>query len=329
MDLDPFVFTAFTEHDLLSGGATNLFVGSTLVIPTAPSVTVNVLDDDPILSGDNVQSEYSEDETGQEATAVGSDGQEIGNGGPIYGECFYWVSDSEGNQYMLVEIEQEGSSLEVFAFHSDYGTPSAGATLTVDRKVNVKDNTVVLEYDKLNAGFADPDPDPEPDPRFDYQFTAYNEFDLLPAGKMNLFVGDTISLPPTATVTIGVTDDESVLSGDNIQSEFADDTTGQTAAILDLNGQELGNGAKIFAECFYWVVDSSFNRYQMVEIEQEGTPDDYFVFHSDYGVPDTGVELYVESKVNVKNKTLVVDYNDLVTTDDYLVPNVDADSLSF
>lgn len=50
----------------------------------------------------------------------------------------------------------------------------------------------------------------------------------------------------------------------------------------------------------------------MIEVEQQGTLDDYFVFHRDYGVPETGVEFLVASNKNVRDKTDEIDYADLV-----------------
>jgi hypothetical protein len=314
-------FFVFKETDLTQNGAKNFFVGSTITMPTETTVTMSVTDDDGSLSGDNITSESSDDNTGQTATITDSEGNELGNGGKIYGEVYYEVSDSLGNVYRLVEIEQEGTGGDFFAFVADYGFPPAGAELTVDRKLNIKDSTFYPDYESFGASVVDPGPEPEPEPQGDYQFTAYNEFDLITvAGKKNLFVGDTIVIPDEPTVFVSVTDDDGFLSGDNITTEFADDESGQTAAITNGNGQEIGNGNQIFGECFYWVSDANGNQYQLIEVEQEGSKDDYFAFHQDFGAPEAGTELHVDRKVNVKNKTMIIEYDDLITDDELVIP---------
>ncbi|WP_417525055.1 hypothetical protein [Marinovum sp.] len=314
-----FSFTALAETDLTLNGSSNFFVGDTLLMPDAPTLTITVTDDDGSLSGDNLTSEQADDTTGQTATITDADGVEQGNGGQIYGEAYFWVSDSAGTLYCLIEIEQEGASGDAFAFHADYGVPAAGTYLTVESKHNVKESTILPDYADLTAGGVTPDPEPEPepepepdpDPFTEYSFTAFNEFDLTMDGYKNLFVGHSFVMPDAPTLTITVSDDDTSLSGDNLTSEYADDETGQTGTVVDTNGTEVGNGAQLYAECFYWVSDAAGNRYMLLEIEQEGTPDDYFVFHTDYGVPEAGVELFVEEKRNVKDSTIIPDYADM------------------
>ncbi|WP_417208502.1 hypothetical protein [Antarctobacter sp.] len=306
-------FSAYRESDLTLNGRSNFFVGDTIIIPGTTTVSITINDDDGFLSGDNISNENADDTSGQTAAILNADGDEIGSGGQVYGEAFYWVSDASGNQYALVEIEQEDGGGDFFAFVSDYGIPEAGTELHVESKVNIKNSTLIPEYQNLAGAppAPEPEPEPEPDPEPQFVFTAFNEFDLTMAGKENLFVGDTIMLPSDPTLVISVEDDDAFLSGDNLVSEYADDETGQVAAVTRLDGVEVGNGGQIFGEAYYWVVDPNNNRFLMVEIEQEGSEDDYFAFHTDYGVPESGVELYVERKVNIKDNTLIPEYEGL------------------
>lgn len=318
--VDTFEFSVFRETDLIINGRTKFFLRDTIRVPEASTVTITVTDDDGVLSGDNDTDEVADDDSGQEATIIDSDGNELGSGGKIYGEVYYWVSDDAGNRYMLVEIEQEGTAADFFAFVTDFGIPDPGTELTVDRKVNIKDNTLLPEYQTLAASLADPDPDPDPDtdpdpdpepnpdPEPDYTFTAFNEFDLTLEGRENLFAGFNIMLPSTPTVFISVDDYDPYLSGDNLVNEYADDETGQVAAVRNAAGEKIGNGGQIFGEAYYWVSDSAGNRYMMIEIEQEGSADYYFAFHTDYGLPPSGVELFVEVKYNIKDSNFLLEY---------------------
>lgn len=141
-----------------------------------------------------------------------------------------------------------------------------------------------------------------------YEITAFSEVDLLSAGDHNLGCGDTFTMPGSATVCISVTDNDSILSGDNWCNENANDKSGQTALITGENGAELGNGGQIYAESYYWVSDQNGNWYVMIEVEQEGTDDDYFTFYTGngYSVPPEGAVLTVGSQCNVKGNW--VDY---------------------
>ena len=121
-------FTAFAESDLVSG---NLGCGATFEMPSCSSVSFKVKDNDEYLSGDSKCNENSDDRYGQTATIQDSDGNELGNGGQIYGESFWWVKDQHGNWYVLVEIEQEGTNDDYFTFYTGngYGVPPAGVRL--------------------------------------------------------------------------------------------------------------------------------------------------------------------------------------------------------
>ena len=144
-----------------------------------------------------------------------------------------------------------------------------------------------------------------------YEFSAFTEADLLAAGAEGRGVscGDTFTMPGGATTCFEVSDNDSTLSGDNWCNENANDKYGQTAAITGENGQELGNGGQIYAEKYFWVCDDAGNWYVMIEIEQEGSNDDYFTFYTGHGytVPEEGVELTVYSSCNVRGSW--IDFN--------------------
>ncbi|MEM1159491.1 MAG: SdrD B-like domain-containing protein [Pseudomonadota bacterium] len=139
-----------------------------------------------------------------------------------------------------------------------------------------------------------------------YEFTAFDEQALLDAGSGNgsiLGCGDTFTMPASATVCFEVKDNDAFLSGDSKKNENANDHSHQTAHITDAeSGNELGNGGQIYAEVYHWVYDQDGNWYVMIEIEQEGTGDDYFTFYNGYGyeTPAEGTELTVHSSCNVK-----------------------------
>lgn len=132
-------FTAFTEDALLnagSGNGSNLGYGDSFTMPTSADVTFAVTDDDPYLSGDSQNNENANDSSYQTAT-ITIDGEEVGNGGQVYGEQYFWVQGSSGNWYVMIEIEQEGAGDDYFTFYNAYGVPEAGETLTVSCGGNI------------------------------------------------------------------------------------------------------------------------------------------------------------------------------------------------
>jgi serine-aspartate repeat-containing protein C/D/E len=145
-----FEFTAWSEDDLVSG---NLCPGSVFTVPDCATTTFEVRDDDRYLSGDSCYNENADDRRYQKASIL-EHGEEVGNGGQIYAEQYFWVQDQHGNWYVLVEIEQEGSSDSWFTFHESYGRPPAGAELTVKSACNVTSDW--LKYDDLDAGCLKP-----------------------------------------------------------------------------------------------------------------------------------------------------------------------------
>ncbi|MEM7507266.1 MAG: SdrD B-like domain-containing protein [Pseudomonadota bacterium] len=138
-----------------------------------------------------------------------------------------------------------------------------------------------------------------------YEFTAYSEADLVHG---NLNCGDTFTVPDSATTCITVYDNDPFLSGDNRCNENANDRYGQHAKIEGPDGDELGNHRQIYAESYHIVKDAHGNKYVLIEIEQEGTNDDYFTFYTGHGfeVPPAGTELTVVYTGNVKGNW--VDY---------------------
>lgn len=146
-----------------------------------------------------------------------------------------------------------------------------------------------------------------------YEFTAYTEADLLAAGAEGHSVscGDTFTMSGTATTCFEVSDNDAFLSGDNYCNENANDHYGQQASITGETGQEIGNGGQIYAEKYFWVCDDAGNWYVMINIEQEGSGEDYFTFYTGHGytVPEEGTELTVYSSSNVKGSW--IDFKDL------------------
>ena len=135
-----------------------------------------------------------------------------------------------------------------------------------------------------------------------YEFTAFAEDDLASDG--NLSCGDTFTMPGNATICFSVTDNDSRLSGDSRCNENANDHSYQTASIIDAaTGEELGNGGQIYGESYHWVSDQNGNWYVLIEIEQEGTGDDYFTFYTGHGysIPPEGTQLTVHSQCNISD----------------------------
>jgi FlaG/FlaF family flagellin (archaellin) len=138
--------TAFTGNDLFSGGKAQC--GLTFDMAAVASTCISVSDDDSKLSGDC--RDNATDCTGQKAGITDADGNEMGNGGQIYAEKYFWVTDENGFKYVLIEIEQEGSGAKFYTFHSAYGIPPEGAELTVGSSCNVSSEWI--KYDDLGAG---------------------------------------------------------------------------------------------------------------------------------------------------------------------------------
>ena len=144
--------TAFTEADLLQPGDHSLGCGDSFTMPGSATTCISVKDNDAFLSGDSRRNENSDDKKGQTASITGENGEELGNGGQIYAEFYYWVCDTEGNWYVMIEIEQEHTNDDFYTFYTGHGydVPPEGAELTVYSRCDVKGNW--LDYKCLDAG---------------------------------------------------------------------------------------------------------------------------------------------------------------------------------
>ena len=162
MSYTTYEFTAFTEADLLGAGAegNSVSCGDTFTMPAGATTCFEVKDNDRYLSGDNKRNENANDKKGQTAEITGEDGEALGNGGQIYAEKYFWVCDDAGNWYVMINIEQEGSSEDYFTFYTGHGytVPEEGVELTVYSSCNVKGSW--LDFKCLDAGVKfEPDPD--------------------------------------------------------------------------------------------------------------------------------------------------------------------------
>lgn len=134
----------------------------------------------------------------------------------------------------------------------------------------------------------------------EFEFTAFSGMDLLEQGDTQLSCGDSFTMPVSVTACITVTDNVSSLSGDARRNESGDDRSGQTADI-ELNGQEVADDVKIYAEHYTVLHDEHGNCYFLIEIEIAGSDsddsNDFFAFYGD--VPPAGAQLSVVSSGNV------------------------------
>ncbi|MEP4194696.1 MAG: SdrD B-like domain-containing protein [Aliishimia sp.] len=160
-NMTTYEFTAFSEAQLLAqgGNGSSIGCGDTFTMPTLADTCLTVEDNDKYLSGDSWCNENANDSSGQKA-AITQNGQEVGNGGQIYAEVFYWVTDQNGNKYVMIEVEQEGTGEDFFTFYSGHGyeLPPAGAELTVGSACNVTSDWV--NFETLGAGDKEPEPAP-------------------------------------------------------------------------------------------------------------------------------------------------------------------------
>ena len=141
-----YAFTAFSASQLSSGG---IGCGTTFKMPTYADSYLSVSDNDRSLSGDTCRDENADDSSGQTAS-ISTKGSAVGNGGQIYAESSFWVTDQHGCRYMLIKIEQEGSSGAYYTFNSAYGMPCAGAQLTIGKECDV--GSCGVDYSCLGAG---------------------------------------------------------------------------------------------------------------------------------------------------------------------------------
>ena len=142
-----YAFTAFSGAQLFSSGGGGC--GTTFKMPGYADSYLSVSDNDRSLSGDTCRNENADDSSGQTA-AISTKGSTAGNGGQIYAESALWVTDQHGCRYMLIKIEQEGSTNAYYTFNSAYGMPCAGAQLTVGKECDV--GSCGIDYSCLGAG---------------------------------------------------------------------------------------------------------------------------------------------------------------------------------
>ena len=119
----PFSFSAFKESDLAQG---NLGHGTVFTQPSVATLTISVLDNDAALSGDFY--DRALDRHGQHAEILDG-GSDIGSGGRLYAERTFHVTDQNGVEYVLVELEQEGNHADYFTYRG--AVPPAGSVLHV------------------------------------------------------------------------------------------------------------------------------------------------------------------------------------------------------
>lgn len=138
-----------------------------------------------------------------------------------------------------------------------------------------------------------------------YEFTAFSESDLQDAGiSGGVSCGDSFTMPASASLCIKVEDNDAYLSGDGRRwsNDQASDRSYQTAEIsVGEDGAEVGNSGQIYAEKYFWVCDQDGNWYALIEIEQEGSSENYYTFHADYGVPPADAILTVSSSCNIRS----------------------------
>lgn len=140
-----------------------------------------------------------------------------------------------------------------------------------------------------------------------FEFSAFRESDFTDG---NIGRWSTFEMPDSATLNIAVEDNDAYLSGDSWRNENATDYRGQQANIT-ADGEEIGNGGQIYAEQYMWLRDNLGNYYVMVEIEQEGTNEDYFTFYEPYGIPAAGTTLTVVGSGNITTCGWNPRYDDL------------------
>lgn len=131
-------------------GAPTLGVGTTFAVSSNPNVALAVMDDDGFLSGDAASNDLADDASGQTAD-ITVDGLPAGNGGKIYAETLWTVTDGS-NTFLLVEIEQEGLATDYFSFIDiapAAGFPNPGAMIEVLASANV--DTQLLPYGNIGT----------------------------------------------------------------------------------------------------------------------------------------------------------------------------------
>ena len=139
MTLTSYSFTAFAEKDLFAG---HVAKGLVFTQPDHPTLTFTVEDNDAHLSGDFL--DFAIDMSEQEAS-IARGSEEQGNGRQIYAEKVIHLDGDDGQEYQLVQIEQEGSAANYYTYVGM--APPAGVMLTVGNSNNV----LSVDYAKLEG----------------------------------------------------------------------------------------------------------------------------------------------------------------------------------
>ena len=132
-----------------------------------------------------------------------------------------------------------------------------------------------------------------------FTFTAFEGVDLFEHGRIARHLEFT--MPEAATLEVTVTDNDRFLSGDALFNEKGDDFFGQHATITR-DGEEIGNGGKLYAEQVWHLTGDDGKTYRLVELEQPGHLPDNFTFLG--AVPPAGTVLTVGGNANVTGKGL-------------------------
>lgn len=127
-----------------------------------------------------------------------------------------------------------------------------------------------------------------------FTFTGFTEADLF--GGEHIARHVSFTMPDAATLEFSVTDNDDHLSGDAFRNERGDDRSGQIAEILR-DGEEIGNGGRLYAEKVWHLTGDNGESYRLVELEQPGHLPDNFTFVG--AVPPAGVSLKVGGSSNV------------------------------
>ncbi|MEM7678680.1 MAG: fasciclin domain-containing protein, partial [Myxococcota bacterium] len=116
-------------------------------MPSAPTVSITVTDDDNRLGPDADRTDRALDQSGQTAE-ISRFGVPVGNDGQIYVERLVFLIDESYNFFKAFVIEQEGSDEAFLTFFGR--SPAPGASLKVGPSI---DSTLLsLKYSGLGAG---------------------------------------------------------------------------------------------------------------------------------------------------------------------------------
>lgn len=127
-----------------------------------------------------------------------------------------------------------------------------------------------------------------------FTFTGFASADLF--GEASIARHASFTMPEAATLEFSVTDDDTALSGDAFRNERGDDRSGQ-AALITREGEDAGNGGRLYAEQVWHLYGDDGQLYRLAELEQPGQLPDSFTFVG--AVPPAGVTLTVGGSANV------------------------------